>query len=359
MAKIMVALSGGVDSAVAALKLLQQGHQVGAVYARTWLKDDDFLAECPAKEDIENASAVSKHLGIPFTILSVVKEYRQRIVDYLVAGYRQGLTPNPDIMCNREMKFGILRDHAIAQGYDGFATGHYCQIERNDQGVPIVLEGADPNKDQSYFLAMVLSDQLKNAYFPIGTMEKSNVRAIARTEGLPNADRKDSQGICFLGKTNINQFLSEFIPDHPGPIVNHQNKVVGEHRGLHQYTIGQRKGIGVPSNTDHQAYVVVGKDLTNHTLKVAFDEHRENALFTERVLLRDLNWQVQPSRNHKFLHAKVRYRDAATPIETISHPDGTVEVIFREKQRAIARGQVLAFYESNQLLGGGFYEKIY
>ena len=355
----MVALSGGVDSAVAALKLLQQGHQVGAVYARTWLNDDDFLAECPAKEDIENASAVSKHLGIPFTVLSVIKEYRQKIVDYLVAGYSQGLTPNPDIMCNREMKFGILRDYAIANGYDGFATGHYCQIELNDKGNPTVLEGVDPNKDQSYFLALVRSDQLINVYFPIGKMKKSTVRAIAKTEGLPNANRKDSQGICFLGKTNINQFLSEFIPDQPGLIVNHHNKIVGEHRGLHQYTIGQRKGIGVPSNTDHQAYVVVGKDLTNNTLKISFDEHLENNLFTNRVLLRDINWQDDSGTNNTSLLAKVRYRDASTHIKLIPFPDGTVEVIFREKQRAIARGQVLAFYQENKLLGGGFYEKIY
>ena len=355
----MVALSGGVDSAVAALKLLQKGHQVGAVYARTWVKDDDFLAECPTKEDIENASAVAQHLGIPFTILSVVKEYRQKIVDYLVTGYRQGLTPNPDILCNREMKFGILRDHAIANGYDGFATGHYCQIQTNYLGTPIVSEGADLRKDQSYFLAMVRSEQLRNTYFPIGVYQKSSVRAIAKKEGLPNADRKDSQGICFLGKTNINQFLSEFIPDQPGPIVNHENKVVGEHRGLHQYTIGQRKGIGIPSNTDHRAYVVVGKDLTSHTLKIAFDEPEQESLFTNRVLLRDINWQVHPDENSTPLLAKVRYRDPATPIKMTVCSNQTIEVFFEQKQRAIAKGQVLAFYQGNRLLGGGFYQEVY
>ncbi|MEM8549999.1 MAG: tRNA 2-thiouridine(34) synthase MnmA, partial [Verrucomicrobiota bacterium] len=264
MAKILVALSGGVDSAVAALLLQQQGHEVHAAYMRTWMNEEGsaILADCPWEEDIKQAKAVCAHLGIPFEVVSLIAEYRQHVVDYLIDGYQRGITPNPDMMCNREMKFGVFRRFALEHGFDAIATGHYCRLSQDDEGTPQLLRGLDPNKDQSYFLALVQPDQLRQARFPIGELEKPRVRELARGHGLPNATRKDSQGICFLGKVDINQFLQSYIPDRPGEIVRAaDSSVLGEHNGLHHFTLGQRRGLGIPSNTDFENFVVVAKDF--------------------------------------------------------------------------------------------------
>ena len=265
MQKILVALSG-VDSAVAALRLKEQGYDVSGAYIRTWMNEEMPLADCPAQQDIEDSRAVAQHLGINYEIINLVNEYREHVVHYLVEGYQQGITPNPDMMCNREMKFGIFQDYALQQGFDAIATGHYVRKRANPDGRFDLVEGVDKNKDQTYFLALLQQQQLQHALFPVGELEKPRVRELALQHDLPNARKKDSQGICFLGDMNINRFLEYYIEDQPGNIVNPQGRVLGRHRGLHRYTMGQRRGIGVPSNTDNEFYVLVGFNVERNEL---------------------------------------------------------------------------------------------
>jgi len=303
--KVLVALSGGVDSALAAWRLREQGEDVATAYMKNWINEENVFGNCPWEQDIEDASAVAAHLGVPFEVANFMQDYRDRVVAYLVDGYQRGLTPNPDVMCNREMKFGVLRDWAQARGFTHVATGHYV---RKIEGV--IHEGVDQNKDQSYFLAMMRRAQVDDGLFPIGDLQKPEVRALARQAGLPNAEKKDSQGICFIGEVKINDFLEKFIPDRPGEIVNLEGRVLGEHRGLHRYTIGQRRGIGVPSNADNEFYVVVAKDLTANRLVVAFESARADALWHDRAELYQLNWQTpHPPQVAEDLTVRVRYRD--------------------------------------------------
>ncbi|MFM7399040.1 MAG: tRNA 2-thiouridine(34) synthase MnmA [Verrucomicrobiota bacterium] len=357
MSRILVALSGGVDSAVAALLLKRQGHEVHAAYFRTWMNEEGlpFPGECPWEEDVRNARAVAEHLALPFRVLDLVADYRRTVVEYLVEGYRRGLTPNPDIVCNREMKFGVFLRRAVDEGYDAIATGHYARRRANADGTFDLLEGADPNKDQSYFLAMIRQDQLARALFPVGELLKPDVRQMAAEAGLPNAARKDSQGICFLGQVPVQDFLERHIPDSPGPIVNAAGKAIGQHRGLHRYTIGQRKGIGLPSNTDHEYFVVVKKDFATNTLHVAFDKPDAPWLYTAEAVARDFTWINRPVVGEQDILARVRYRDKATPARFVPQADGTVRLRFAETQRGLAPGQVLAVYHDRVLMGGGVF----
>jgi len=356
MQKILVALSGGVDSAVAALLLKEQGYEVSGAYIRTWMNEEMPLADCPAQQDIEDSRAVAAHLGIDYEIVNLVNEYRDHVVDYLVDGYKRGITPNPDMMCNREMKFGIFQDYALKQGFDGIATGHYVRKTTQADGSQDLLEGRDPNKDQTYFLALLRQSQIRKANFPVGELEKSRVRALARDHRLPNADKKDSQGICFLGDMNISRFLEHYIEDKPGNIVNTDGKVLGRHRGLHRYTTGQRRGIGVPSNTDNEFYVVTALDMERNELVVAFDRPESPGLFTSEVELYGLSFVNQPVTESKRLLAKPRYRDPSQAITYTPLGDGTARVTFDEPQRALSPGQILALYDGEKLLGGGFYK---
>ncbi|MEM0967437.1 MAG: tRNA 2-thiouridine(34) synthase MnmA [Verrucomicrobiota bacterium] len=354
--RVLVALSGGVDSSVAAALLLENGFSVEGAYIRTW-HDENELGECPAAQDIEDARAAADHLGIPFRIVNLVHDYRERVVSYLVEGYRRGVTPNPDVMCNREMKFGVFRDVARNQGFAHVATGHYCRSMKAGTRTQI-FEGKDKNKDQSYFLAMTRAEDLADVYFPVGNLKKSEVREKAKELGLPNAGKKDSQGICFLGKVKIDEFLANFIPDNPGPIVDTEGALKGEHKGLHRFTIGQRKGIGVPSNTDNRAFVVVAKDLEKNQLVVGFDEPNTPLLYQTGAVIKNLNWIGEPVEDGEELTAKPRYRDPAQKIKILSTANDSVEVQFADAQRALALGQILAFYRGDQLIGGGTYEAV-
>lgn len=358
--KVLVGMSGGVDSSVAAAILQEQGHMVSGAYIKTWMNEsgDSILGKCPWEDDINDAHAVAEILNIDFQIINLMAEYRRSVVDYLVDGYRRGITPNPDIMCNREIKFGVFLQIAKQRGFDAVATGHYVRrVDRSD-GSSDILEGIDDNKDQSYFLAMVRQDQLQNALFPLGELQKNQVRQIARDKKLPNAAKKDSQGICFLGKVRIGDFLKEFIEDRPGDIVTAEGKVVGHHKGLHRFTIGQRKGIGVPSNADNEHYVVVAKDYATNQLVVTFEKPLSPLLYTEQVRIRDISFVNRPLTERAELLAKPRYRDSSTPIVFEPLGNGCANVLFRHPQRALAQGQVLALYDGEVLLGGGFYDVI-
>ncbi len=370
--KILVAMSGGVDSSVAALLLQQQGHDVVGAYMKNWINEDNVVGDCPWQRDIADARAVAEHLGIEFHVVNLMRDYRSKIVEYLLDGYARGLTPNPDIRCNREIKFGVFRAWARDHGLAAVATGHYAR--RVEIDLPVsrenessaerglkrgfsLLEGADRNKDQSYFLALLSQAQLADARFPIGHLTKPELRALARAAALPTADKKDSQGICFIGEVKMADFLRAYVPDAPGPIVRATDgRELGTHRGLHFYTLGQRKGIRVPSNTDHQAYVVVGKRAADRALLVAFDHPDAPGLFQREVSVHSLSWIGAAITTPRTLEGRVRYRDPRVPLKFEPQPGGgTAHITFGAPQRGLASGQVLAFYDGEQLLGGGVY----
>ena len=354
--KILVALSGGVDSSVAALLLKQQGHDLVGAYMKNWINEDNVIGHCPWLQDIEDARRVAEQIGIEFRVVNLMQEYRERIVQYLLNGYARGLTPNPDVMCNREIKFGVLRAWAKDHGFGAVATGHYARREQLADGSYALLEGVDKNKDQSYFLALLNQEQLRDARFPIGHLAKPELRRLARDAGLTTADKKDSQGICFIGEVKMADFLRAYVPEAPGPILRaNDGRQLGRHHGLHYYTLGQRKGIGVPSNTDGEAYVVVGKRAADNTLLVAFDHPDAPGLFQREVRVHALSWTGTPVTVASSLEGRVRYRDPRVQLEFIPEDGGTARVIFHEPQRALASGQIFALYTGERLLGGGVY----
>jgi tRNA-specific 2-thiouridylase len=374
-----------VDSSVAALLLRDAGVPIEAAYMKNWINEDNILGDCPWEQDIADARRVADQLGIPFRVVNLMEEYREKIVSYLLDGYTRGLTPNPDIMCNREIKFGVLRQWALDHGFSTIATGHYARrvpsplsfspaLHPQAFSQSIIdqmsatqsasffelLEGVDPNKDQSYFLAMLSQEQLRDARFPVGDLLKPELRALARRAGLATAEKKDSQGICFIGQVKMADFLRAYVPDAPGPIVRADDgRVLGDHRGLHFFTLGQRKGIGVPSNTDGKAYVVVGKRAADRALLVAFDDAKAPGLFTREALVHGLRWNIptppKPADGPLPLEGRVRYRDARVRVRLEMTCHDTARVEFSEPQRGLASGQILALHDGPRLLGGGVY----
>ncbi len=353
---ILVALSGGVDSAVSAALLKAQGYDVSGVYVRTWEHEEDLLGECPGARDLKDARSVAEAIDIPFSVVNFIDFYQNEVVMPMVSGYEQGITPNPDILCNRAMKFGALLDYAKEHGFSALATGHYCKRKKSSGNPAELWEGEDKNKDQSYFLARITNEQLDKARFPLGEIEKPKVREIARELDLPVAEKKDSQGICFLGKVKIGDFLSNFLEDNPGEILTTDGRVVGEHKGLHRYTLGQRRGIGVPSNTDNENYVVTGKVESKNQLVVAFESRNEATLWGTHYEIESLSFLTnEPPLEPARILGKARYRDPS--VSLLFRPLGgkRAEIVFDEPQRALTPGQVLALYDGERLIGGGTY----
>lgn len=356
--KILAAMSGGVDSSVATALLVREGHDVHGAYTKNWINEENIIGHCPWEEDIVDAEAVAKQLGIPFRVVNLMTEYREKVVKYLLEGYQAGITPNPDVMCNREMKFGVLWDWAQEHGFDAIATGHYARKALAENGEHLVLRGADPNKDQTYFLAMMQPHQVRIAQFPIGHLLKPELRDCAREFGLKTAEKKDSQGICFIGQVKMEDFLRTFVEDKPGPIVNLEGKRLGEHRGLHLYTLGQRKGIGVASPLHKQAYVVVAKRAEANELVIAIENPDTPLLWARRAVLHSISTTGSPLTSERLLQAQPRYCCPAGNAQFRPLGEGRAELEYQEPQRALTPGQICALYDGERLLGGAVFESI-
>jgi len=360
MAKILAAMSGGVDSSVAAALLIEQGHEVIGAYMKNWINEENITGHCPWEEDITDARRVADHLGIEFRIVNLMRDYKERVVEYLLAGYQEGITPNPDVMCNREMKFGVFLDYALAEGFEYVATGHYAQIRANEDGSRDILRGAE-GKDQTYFLALLQQQQIRHALFPLADTPKPEVRKLAEKFGLPTAAKKDSQGICFIGQVKMSDFLRHYVPDEPGDIVTVDGRVVGQHDGLHLYTLGQRRGIGVPSNTPNKAFVVVEKRKETNELVVGFDEPDTPMLYADSSEITQISFTNQSIEKPRVVLAQARYRTRAVAADLIpvkGEPTrATLE--WHTPQRALTPGQICALYDEEVLIGGGIFSKIF
>ncbi|MDE6576126.1 MAG: tRNA 2-thiouridine(34) synthase MnmA [Opitutales bacterium] len=354
MSSVTVAMSGGVDSSVAAWLVQQQYADISGVYMRTWHNDDAVypIGACPWRQDAEDARKVATQLGISFKIVNMIDRYKEFVVDPLLAGYQNGRTPNPDILCNQFIKFDALQ--SVLDSGTMIATGHYARKRANSDGTVDIVVPEDREKDQTYFLAYLQQKQIQSAIFPLGDfIKKTEVRHYARELGLCTAAKKDSQGICFLGKVKIQHFLSHFIPNKPGDIIDNHGKVVGRHQGLHQFTIGQRHGLGIPSNSDGNFYVVTGKDLEHNILHVAFES--EHKLYGKTYRIHHLSFTNRPLPERATIACRPRYRDPDQEILFERIGDDEAVITFKSEQRALAPGQVAAFYESGVLLGAGTY----
>ena len=397
---VFVGLSGGVDSAVAAGLLKQQGYKVVGLFMRCWKEQADNGVNYGWKKDEEDARQVAAKLGIPFYSWDFVGDYQKRVVDYLIEGYRSGITPNPDVECNREIKFGLFLKRALKAGVDFVATGHYARKEvkdnegklgkirdrnKKDPSLSLIvpsspsyslLKGVDPNKDQSYFLWTLGQEQLAHSLFPIGDYLKSEIRALAKKWGLPVYNKPDSQGICFMGRVNVQDFLKKHLKTKTGKIRTTEGEIIGEHEGLELYTIGQRKGIKVGGGIP---YFVVDKDFEKNELIVA-KGRKALALFRRELVAANLSWvSGKIPRLPLKCSAKIRYRqpDQECTVKEYKEWKGElrkikdkkkrfrgdskmlkqVRVIFKEKQRAITPGQSIVFYQGDELIGGGIIEK--
>lgn len=345
--KVIVALSGGVDSSVSASILVDKGYQVEGVFMKNWSGDDFAInGECPWKQDQEDAQNVAIHLGIPFRSVNFEKEYRRKVVDYFFDEYKKGRTPNPDVMCNKEIKFHVFLDKAKELGADYIATGHYARIEKSNDTF-LLKTGIDDKKDQSYFLHKLNQEQLKHTMFPIGNLTKSEVREYARSRKLPVANKKDSQGICFIGKINVHKFLKSHIKTHTGNIVDKDtNLKVGEHEGIEFYTIGQRGGLGIGGL--QQPYYVTDKDLSTNTLFVVRGD-KNKKLYKKIVYFENPNFISGKIPNITNIQASIRYRHKPA-VGTLDTREN--KFIFLEEQRAITPGQSIVFYDNDVCIGG-------
>ena len=344
---VMVGMSGAVDSAVSALALVEQGFDVAGLFMKNW-DEDDGTEYCTAQEDHADAAAVCAALGIELHTANFAAEYWDDVFEAFLADYRAGRTPNPDVLCNRHIKFQLFADYAKDLGFDRIATGHYAR--RPPLGEPFqLLKGVDAAKDQSYFLQAVPKERLDRCLFPVGDLTKTEVRARAHRAGFAVYDKKDSTGICFIGERRFADFLGRYVPPNPGPIVDAGGEVLGRHRGLAFYTLGQRQGIGVGGlrGRAERPWYVAGKEMATNTLIVSQDDA---ALESTALAAADLNWLAAPRQGR--CAAKTRYRQPDQPC-TVTLANGKARVTFDEPQRAVTPGQHVAFYDGEQCLGGG------
>ena len=357
--KVILGLSGGVDSAVAAMLLQQQGAEVHASHMTNWEDDDGY---CTSAEDLQDARQVCEQLDIPLHHVNFAREYRDRVFNYFLDEYRAGRTPNPDVLCNREIKFGVFREYAARLGGEYIATGHYARNKKVNGQVQL-LKAADDSKDQSYFLHAITAESLAETVFPLGDLQKAEVRSIARDNALPVFDKKDSTGICFIGERPFREFLSAYLPANPGPMQTPEGRTVGEHSGLMYYTIGQRQGLGVGGRRDSgdEPWYVAGKDLESNVLIVVQGEHP--LLFSVSLEATDASWIGEPPAaftNGQTLRCsvKIRYRQPDQACEVVPVTDGRVLVNFEESQRAVAPGQFAVFYDGDRCLGGAVIDHV-
>lgn len=345
--KVYIGMSGGVDSSTSALLLKQQGYDVTGVFIKVWQPD---WINCTWKEDRLDAMRVAAKIQIPFITLDLEDTYKREVVDYMIEEYKNGKTPNPDVMCNRHVKFGGFFDWAMKNGADYVATGHYASI-KNENGKYNLIAGSDQNKDQSYFLWTLTQEQLSKTLFPVGNIEKPEVRKLAKKFDLPNANKKDSQGLCFIGKIDIKDFLSKYIESKKGNVLNHRGEIIGEHDGAFFYTIGERHGFNISEKTPNDLpYYVISKDINKNTITVA-NKNTEGNLpngITE-IKLKNINWNSGEELIDKKLMARSRYREK---LQEISFKNSDT-VIFANPQYTISSGQSLVFYDGEICLGGG------
>lgn len=355
--RVVLGLSGGVDSAVAAVLLKEAGADVHALHMTNWEDDDGY---CTAADDLQDARAVCEQLGIPLHSVNFSQQYRDLVFTYFLDEYRAGRTPNPDVLCNREIKFGVFRDYAKRLGGTLLATGHYAQSRVTAAGGEL-HKGSDPNKDQSYFLHAVSQEALAETVFPLGHLQKNDVRNIARDHGLTVSEKKDSTGICFIGERPFREFLSTYLPALPGRMQTPDGEDIGEHQGLMYYTLGQRQGLGIGGKNEHREapWYVVGKNLNHNILIVAQGDHA--LLYSSTLVASQVSWiGASPidSQNAFSCQAKIRYRQADQRCEIHNVSCDQLAVVFDTPQKAIAPGQYVVFYNDSQCLGGAVIDEI-
>jgi tRNA-uridine 2-sulfurtransferase len=353
--RVVVGMSGGVDSSVAALLLKQQGYDVIGIFMKNW-DDTDENGVCTATEDYNDVIRVCNQIGIPYYAVNFEKQYWDKVFTYFLDEYRAGRTPNPDVMCNKEIKFKAFLEHAMNLGADYLATGHYARVEYRD-GEYKMLRGLDDNKDQTYFLNQLSQEQISKVMFPIGNLEKSKVREIAKEAGLATATKKDSTGICFIGERNFKEFLGQYLPAQPGNMETFDGEVKGRHEGLMYHTIGQRHGLGIGGSGE--PWFAIGKDLKRNVLYVGQGFHNEK-LYSDRIIAANVSWVSDREKPVEFeCTAKFRYRQEDHKVKVVLLDGDRVEVIFAEPIRAVTPGQAAVFYNGDECLGGATIDEVY
>jgi tRNA-specific 2-thiouridylase len=364
--RVVVGLSGGVDSAVAAYLLKQQGYEVIAVFMRNWDSqlNNDILGNptnedevCSQEKDYQDAKAVATHLGIPLKRVDFIKEYWDHVFMYFIEEYTRGRTPNPDVLCNKHIKFKAFLDYADSLQANYMATGHYARVEHHDGKDTVMLKGLDTNKDQSYFLCQLNQKQVQKTLFPLGNMDKTEVRKIANEIHLPVANKKDSTGICFIGERDFKEFLKNYIPAQNGRMVDIETgDIIGEHQGIMYYTIGQRKGLGIGGPGD--AWFVVGKNYKDNVLYIS-QGNQSQWLLSHGALITDVNWILSDKPTILSCKAKFRYRQPDNDVTIKFIDETTIYVTFKKPIKAVTPGQAAVFYDGDICLGGGTIEKVY
>ncbi len=357
MAKIVVGMSGGVDSSVAALLLKRMGHEVIGVFMKNW-EEKDERGVCASEADWADVRSVCDHIGIPYYAVNFAREYRDRVFSYFLDEYRRGRTPNPDVLCNREIKFKAFLDFAMKLGAECLATGHFCKIGEDREGHRLLMRGDDPQKDQSYFLYMLGQKALAKAMFPVGQMTKAQVRSVAAAAGLPTSAKKDSTGICFIGERHFKPFLQQFLPAQPGNMRTTEGKIVGRHDGLMYYTIGQRRGLGIGGAGNGERWFVLDKDMENNELIVEQGADHP-LLYSQNALGVDATWIRGEAPGREFdCTCKYRYRQADQDVHVQIQEKGHVLVTAKERQRAVTPGQSMVFYQGDVCLGGAICDRV-